>query len=145
MYKWCLDNQITLNIKKCEYVHFSYRKQINPSYELKLGEIVLNNVKQYKYLGSVVDDKLTEEPQDNNILKVWSHRKQTFSKIRFLLDQKTAELLFKSIQFNQFVTTMIFTIITAQNRPLCEKQDRCSLFSVLFSILCKGITHATAY
>ena len=23
------------------------------------------------------------------------------------------------------------TVITAQNRPLCEKQDRCSLFSVL--------------
>ena len=40
MYKWCLDNQITLNIKI--YVHFTYRKQINPNHEFKLGEIVLN-------------------------------------------------------------------------------------------------------
>ena len=29
MYTWCKSNQITLNIKKCEYVHFGYRRPIN--------------------------------------------------------------------------------------------------------------------
>ena len=119
MYNWCRDNQITLNIKKCEYVHFGYRKQANQNYVLKLGDILLNKVKQYKYLGTVMDEKLSGEPQYNNVMQVLSFRKQTFSKIRFLIDQKTAELLFKStiqpiFDYNDFFYNML-------NR---EKQDK---------------------
>ena len=83
MYKWCKYNQITLNIKKCEYIHFRYRKNVNHINVLKLGDVVLNGMKKYKYLGTVMDEKLSGEAHYNHILQVLSLRKQTFSKIRF--------------------------------------------------------------
>ena len=37
---WCVENQITLNGKKCEH-----------DFSLELGDVTLNRVGQYKYLG----------------------------------------------------------------------------------------------
>ena len=96
MQKWCENNQITLNTKKCEYIYFSYRKPTICHLELKLGINTLKQVKQYKYLGTVVDEKLNGEAQYNYITQVLSFRKQTFSKTLFLMDQKTAISLYKS-------------------------------------------------
>ena len=53
MYRWCNDNQITL-IKKCEYVQFGYRKAICQNSILTLGDLTLNRVSQYKYLGTLL-------------------------------------------------------------------------------------------
>ena len=61
MYKWCENNQITLNSKKCEYIHLCYRKPVVRNLELKLGNILLKQVQQYKYLGTVIAEKLTGE------------------------------------------------------------------------------------
>ena len=58
MYEWCKNNQITLNSKQCEYVHFNYRKLINQDITLKLGDVTLNKMRQDKYLGTVIDEKL---------------------------------------------------------------------------------------
>ena len=96
MHKWCMDNQITLNSKKCEYIHFSYRRVLNNDKVLKLGNTSLDRVKHYKYLGTVIDEKLNGEAQYNHITQVLSGRKMTFSKIRYLLDEKTSELLYKT-------------------------------------------------
>ena len=81
MYVWCQNNQITLNIKKCEYIHLGYRKPIQRTDGLKLGNITLNQVCQYKYLGTVIDDKMNGVAQYKHITQILSYRKQTFSKI----------------------------------------------------------------
>ena len=96
MNNWCAENQITLNGKKCEYVQFCYRKILTQDNSLKLGDVMLSKVCQYKYLGTVIDEKLNGEAQYNHIMQILSSRKLTLSKIRFLLDQKTAEQLFKT-------------------------------------------------
>ena len=96
MQKWCKDSQITLNNKKCEYIYFCYRKPKIRYLDLKLGNTILKQVKQYKYLGTVIDEKLNGEAQYNHIIQLLSFRKQTFSKVRFLLDQKTAISLYKT-------------------------------------------------
>ena len=103
---------ITLNIKKCEYIHFSYRKVLNFPFSLTLGDVTLNRVKQYKYLGTVIDEKLNGEAQYNHISQLLALRKQTFSKIRFLMDTETAVLLYKStiqplFDYNDFFYNML--------------------------------------
>ena len=72
----------------------------------------LNKVTQYKYLGTIIDEKLTGEAQYYSVVQRLSFRKQTFSKIRYLLDTKTAELLYKlTIQpifdYNDFFYNML--------------------------------------
>ena len=49
MYDWCVENQITLNGKKCEYVQFYNRKNVNHNFSLELGDVTLNRVGQYKF------------------------------------------------------------------------------------------------
>ena len=119
MYNWCTDNQITLNSKKCQYVHFNYRRMINADKVLKLGNVNLDRVKHYKYLGTIVDEKLNGEAQYSNVIQILSSRKITFSKIRYLLDEKTAVLLYKStvqpiFDYNDFFYNML----------TLEKQDK---------------------
>ena len=63
---------------------------------LKLGNVCLDRVKHYKYLGTVIDEKLNGEAQYNSVTQILSAKRMTFSKIRYLLDEKTAELLYKS-------------------------------------------------
>ena len=128
MNSWCAENQITLNRKKCEYVHFNYRKIMNLDYSLKLGEVTLDKVGQYKYLGTIIDEKLNGEAQYNNVIRILSARKLTFSKIRFLIDLKTAERLFKTtiqpiFDYNDFFYNMLNNekqekLQTMQNRFL---------------------------
>ena len=88
--------------------------------ELSLGTNILKQVKQYKYLGTVIDEKLNGEAQYNHITQILSFRKQTFIKIRFLLDQKTAISLYKStvqpiFDYNDFYYTLLLNQ---------EKQDK---------------------
>ena len=41
MQRWCENNQITLNSKKCEYIYFCYRKPSVRHLKLKLGSNIL--------------------------------------------------------------------------------------------------------
>ena len=86
VYKWCQNNYITLNIGKSQYVQFGYCKNNNANYPLKLGDINLERVKSYKYLGTIIDEKLNGEAQYSKLLQTLSGKKITFSKIRHLMD-----------------------------------------------------------
>ena len=112
MYCWCTENQITLNSKKCKCVHFGDRRVINNDKVPKLGNTRLDRVKQYKYLETVIDEKLKGEAQYNNMTQILSTRKKTFSKIRYLIDEETVVLLYKTtiqpiFDYNYFFYKML--------------------------------------
>ena len=60
---WCTQNYITLNITKSQYVCFGYRKPTVNNHVLKLGVTILDKVDSYKYLGTLIDDKMNGEAQ----------------------------------------------------------------------------------
>ena len=80
--KWCLKNYITLNITKSQYVQFGYRNNIEPNLQLKLGNVILEKVSSYKYLGTIIDDKLSGDAQYSKVLQILSGKKITFSKMK---------------------------------------------------------------
>ena len=108
-----------MNSRKCEYIHLSYRKPVVGNLELKLGNTLLKKVNQYKYLGTVIDEKLNGEAQYNHVTKVLAFRKQTFSKICFLLNQTMAISLYKTTIQPIFVYNDFFYNMLNQ-----EKQDK---------------------
>ena len=63
MYKyvvWLEDNQLTLNLKKTNYVVFkSHKKQCKKELKIKLNEYVINKVNNTKFLGVIIDEHLT--------------------------------------------------------------------------------------
>ena len=93
---WCAINYITLNISKSQYVCFGYRRANVENYVLKLGETTLDKVDSYKYLGTMIDNKLNGEAQYSKLMQTLAGKKITFSKIRYLMNTETAVLLFES-------------------------------------------------
>ena len=109
---WCAQNYITLNITKSQYVNFGYRKPNVDNYVLKLGETTLDKVDSYKYLGTLIDNKLNGEAQYSKLMQILAGKKLTFNKIRYLLDTETAITLFKStiqpiFDYNDFYYNML--------------------------------------
>ena len=57
-FKWCTDNNMTLNVQKCKYIQFS--KSTNPiPNNYHLNNIVLDNVNVIRDLGVLFDRRLT--------------------------------------------------------------------------------------
>ena len=113
VYKWCNNNQITLNQSKTEYIHFSYRKkQFIPAHTLKLGNNAIKPTSSYKYLGTEIDSKLNVNAQDTSIIKKLALKKITFAKIRYLLTTEAAISLFRSciqplFDYNDFMYMLL--------------------------------------
>ena len=57
---WLEDNQLTLNLKKTNYVVFkSHKKQCKKELKIKLNEYVINKANNTKFLGVIIDEHLT--------------------------------------------------------------------------------------
>ena len=58
---WCIENQLTINAKKPQYVIFSTGRQKDKcsGIKLRIEEHNLSEVDDYKYLGTILDSKLT--------------------------------------------------------------------------------------
>ena len=49
---WLKDNQLTLNIKKTNYIIFkSFRKKLNANLTFKINDKIIQNAKETKFLG----------------------------------------------------------------------------------------------
>ena len=55
---WFLANKLSLNLVKTSYGAFG-DNNVSNDFELKIGATVLKRVTSYKYLGIIIDDKLT--------------------------------------------------------------------------------------
>ena len=55
---WVNGNGLLLNRKKTNYMIFSKRRNLSPI-ELKINNITIKRVNETKFLGVIIDDKLT--------------------------------------------------------------------------------------
>jgi len=99
---WCQVNKITINLGKSKVMLFTPGAK-NPLKKpqrytpLKLGEASINHVEQYKYLGMVLDNKLTYQRCLAEVIKKTSHKIWMLAKIRKLLTRKMALSIYKTM------------------------------------------------
>ena len=67
--KYMIVNLLHINVKKCCYMYFSPNKRTNneldadiDSYYLSMNNKVIKRVRQTKFLGVIIDDKLSWKP-----------------------------------------------------------------------------------
>ena len=68
---WCTKNRLTLNVNKTKFMTFmspNKRKMCHP-FRLYMKGRLLDEVDNYKYLGTLVDNKLSGEPQYGQLTK----------------------------------------------------------------------------
>ena len=69
--QWLMDNKLSLHLGKTEAMIFGTKRKLKQveSFEVKCGNIKINNVNQVKYLGLQIDDNLSGENAVKNVLK----------------------------------------------------------------------------
>ena len=93
---WCMDNKLTINLKKTKYMYFSQHNiRHHPCVKIDVQTIELTRT--YTYLGVVLDSQLTFKPYINQVRKTASYKLKLLRKTRYLLSEKAAETIAKSM------------------------------------------------
>jgi hypothetical protein len=66
LHLWYQQNILTINIPKCKYIEFKQKKSVM-QYQLKLENDSIEKVENYKYLGTIIDNKLNWKEHINHI------------------------------------------------------------------------------
>jgi hypothetical protein len=95
---WCSENKLLLNVRKTKEVIFDFRTKKSPHTPININEEKVDIVKNYKYLGVIIDEKLTWE--DNTNLVCTKARKRLFflRKLKeFSIDRQIMRLFYNSV------------------------------------------------
>ena len=81
---WCVDNYLELNVLKTKEMIIDFRRKPTSIPDLYIGDEKVERVSQYKYLGSITDNKLTFNQNIESINKKCQSRIYCLQKLRSL-------------------------------------------------------------
>ena len=81
---WCVDNYLELNVLKTKEMIIDFRRKPTSIPDLYIGDEKVERVSQYKYLGSIIDNKLTFNQNIESINKKCQSRIYCLQKLRSL-------------------------------------------------------------
>ena len=98
LFEWFSANRLSLNLVKTNYILFhSLNKKIVCNHILHVNGIPINRVKSCKFLGVLLDEHLTWSDHINYVKSKISKNNGILSRIRYLIDKKTAFMLYYSL------------------------------------------------
>ena len=96
--EWLTLNQLTLNIKKTNFIIFkSHKKLLRRDLRLTLNGTVLQRVEDSKFLGIVIDQHLTWKNHIDYITKRILRIRGLLCRIRFYVNQTHLKMLYNSL------------------------------------------------
>ena len=99
--QYMLCNLLHINIKKCCYMHFKPRSRnpdiIDNSLKLQLGPNIIKRVKETKFLGVTIDDKLSWQPHIKNLNSKLKCEIGKLNAIKNLIPQELYENLYHTL------------------------------------------------
>ena len=99
---WLNNNELTINIKKSKVMTFNTRTKKMGNINLQINRQNFDIVDSYKYLGLIIDDKLSFQKHFYNIAGRASHKLRKLKEIRGHINDHTAVTIFKSLKKNLF-------------------------------------------
>ena len=87
---WCNLNLLTVNSKKSQWMRISLSNRKVDEPVLKLGTTILENVKEYKYLGMTIDSQLTFQTYRSIVINRVNLKINHFRKIRTYMTLESA-------------------------------------------------------
>ena len=96
--EWLTLNQLTLNIKKSNFIIFkSHKKQLIRQMNLRLSGNELQRVEESKFLGIIIDQHLTWKNHIDYITKKIIRTTGLLCRIRFYVNQTHLKMLYNSL------------------------------------------------
>ena len=94
---WCEENLLTVNCKKSQWMKTSIVHKHTPDNLFRLGQNILDQVNEYRYLGLTLDTDLNFKSLRENLYKRVNLKISFFKKIRRYIDIKMAATIYKSM------------------------------------------------
>ena len=93
--EWCDTNRLTLNVSKTKIMPFmsDHKRKKFKKYKIYMKGVQVEN---YKYLGIMLDNRLSGELQYNKLSKNLGFKLRTFSKIRKYMNVRAALAVYKA-------------------------------------------------
>ena len=106
--EWCEENLLTVNCKKSQWMKTSIVHKHTANHTFKLGTNVLEQVREYRYLGLLLDTDMNFNSLRENVYKRINLKISFFKKIRKYIDVNMALTIYKStvlpiIEYADFV------------------------------------------
>ena len=95
--KWLNNNELTINIKKSKVVCFSTHSRKVDNINLKINDQTLDIVDSYKYLGLILDSKMSFQKHLYHISGHVNYKLRKLKEIRHNIKNPTAVTIFKSL------------------------------------------------
>ena len=127
-YTWCNQNCITINKKKTQVMRMS-RCKLNPpppKLNIKIADITLEEVAEYKYLGAIFDSHMTFKANANKLIKTLNHKLYLLSRIRKHLDEEKAILFYKTmlVPYADYTSFLVDCTTSALQTKIQRLQNR---------------------
>ena len=131
---WCTTNGIKANTDKTKVMVFGSQCSLakTPPFEIKFGDVLLQKVSSYKYLGLTLDAQLNYNLHVNGIIRSVSSKLKQFRRMRSFLNTRAALMIYKGtilpiLEYGD----IFFSATSAENRRrlqvLQNRGLRCAL------------------
>ena len=118
--EWCKQTSLFLNTSKTKEMIFDFRKTgIGEYEEISIGGDAIEQVSEYKYLGTIVDDKLKWDENTKKIQSKGNQRLYFLRKLRsFNVRSRTLALCYQSVVQSVicFSSVAWFSGLTGKNK-----------------------------
>ena len=126
---WLYVNKLSINTEKTNYILFSLRKKINTSCNVYINQKVIDRVTNTKFLGVIIDEKLTWSHHIKYIKKKISKGIGIICKARKIFKMQTLLTMYYSFIYPYFVYCLEFwgsasnylldSLFKLQKRAIC--------------------------
>ena len=86
--KWLSANKLSLNVDKSNFLHFHYGKRIKPNMKISINDIEVKEKCSVKYLGTMIDNKLSWKTHIEYIRTKLSKSIGVISKVKYFVTEK---------------------------------------------------------
>ena len=99
MEKWCKVNKLSLNVSKTKIMSFmsDHKRKTCDKFNFYMKVRVVEEVDNYKYLGTSIDNRLNGNDQFTKTLQILGLKLRTFSRIRRFLSDEASLTVYKSM------------------------------------------------
>ena len=97
--QWCMVNKLSLNVSKTKIMTFmsDHKRKTCPKFRFYMKGKIIEEVDNYKYLGTHIDNRLNGNAQYTKTLQTMGLKLRTFSRIRRFLTGMAALTVYKSM------------------------------------------------
>jgi hypothetical protein len=96
--KYCKDNYLELNVKKTQELIIDYRRKVSIHAPVTINDNEVQQTKNYKYLGLVIDDQLNWHSHFDHLYRKLNSRLFCLRKMsKFKVDAKVLQLFYNAV------------------------------------------------